>query len=110
MTTNRWRGVRMLVGQAVDQGAAAIERVHLETARRPFAILERIPLVAAQAETVHSIHDAVVSSVYAIVRIVNDAAGRTLDAVIDAVGPSSGCPPSPLPTSADGDSAARRPQ
>jgi hypothetical protein len=100
----------MLVGQVVDQGAAAIERVHLETARRPFAILERIPLLAAPAETVHIIHDAAASTVYAIVRIVNDAAGKTLDAVIDTVAPSSGGSPSPLPRSAaGGDPGARRP-
>jgi hypothetical protein len=85
MTTSRWRGVLTLVGQMVDQGAAAIERVHLETARRPFAILESIPILAVPAQSVHTVHDATASSVYALVRIVNDAAGKSLDAAIDAV-------------------------
>jgi len=85
MTTSRWRGALTLVGQMVDQGAAAIERVHLETARRPFAILESIPLLAVPAQSVHTVHDATASSAYALVRIVNDAAGKTLDAAIDAV-------------------------
>jgi hypothetical protein len=81
----RWRGLFTLVGQAVDQGTAAIERVHLETAQRPFAILERVPLLAVPAQSVHAIHDATASSVYALVRIVNDAAGKTIDAAIDAM-------------------------
>jgi len=81
----RWRGLFSLVGHAVDQGAAAIERVHLETARRPFAILEHIPLIAVPAQSVHIIHDATASTVYALIRIVNDAAGKTIDAAIDAV-------------------------
>ena len=83
--TERWRGLFSLVGQAVDQGATAIERVHLETARRPFAILEHIPVLAVPAQSVHTIHDATASSVYALIRIVNDAAGKTIDAAIDAV-------------------------
>ena len=81
---DRWRGLFTLVGQAVDQGAAAIERVHLETAERPFAILERIPLLAVPARSVHTIHDATASSAYALIRIVNDAAGKTIAAAIDA--------------------------
>ena len=82
---DRWRGLFTLVGQAVDRGAAAIERVHLETARRPFRILERIPILAVPAQSVHTIHDATASSVYALIRIVNDAAGKTIDVAIDAV-------------------------
>jgi hypothetical protein len=82
---DRWRGLFTLVGQAVDRGAAAIERVHLETAQRPFAVLERIPLLTVPAQSVHTIHDATASSVYALIRIVNDAAGKTIDAAIDAV-------------------------
>ena len=87
MTTSRWRGLVALVGQLVDQGAVAVERVHLETARRPFAILERIPLLAVPAQSVHTIHDATASSVYALVRVVNDIAGKTLDVAIDVVVP-----------------------
>ena len=81
----RWRGLVSLIGQAVDQGTTAIERVHLETARRPFAILEHIPVLAVPAQSVHTIHDATASSVYALIRIVNDAAGKTIDVAIDAV-------------------------
>jgi hypothetical protein len=81
----RWRGLFTLVGQAVDQVTTAIERVHLETARRPFGILERIPILAVPAQSVHTIHDATASSVYALIRIVNDATGKTIDAAIDAV-------------------------
>lgn len=81
----RWRGVRALIGAAVDQGASAIERVHLETARRPFAILEQIPGVAEPAHSIHQVHDTLVSSAYEAVRLVNRVVGTTLDGVLDAL-------------------------
>lgn len=81
----RWRGLCALVGAAVDQGACAIERVHLETARRPFAILEQIPGVAEPALGIHQVHDTVVSGVYDAVRLVNRVVGTTLDTALDAL-------------------------
>lgn len=85
----RWRGLRALVGDAVEQGASAIERVHLSTARRPFAILEQIPGIAEPAQSIHEIHDTVVSSVYGTVRLVNRVVGQTLDGALAALDTSA---------------------
>jgi hypothetical protein len=79
----RWRGLRALIGDAVEHGSAAIERVHLETARRPFAILEQVPGIGERAHTIHQIHDGVVSTVYATIRDVNRALGDAIDAALD---------------------------
>jgi len=64
----RLQGLRALVADAVEHGTGAIERVHLATAARPFAVLERIPPTAPVARGVHIAHDAIASSVYATIR------------------------------------------
>ena len=82
--TKQLQGLRALIGQAVEQGATAIERVHLATARRLFAVLEQIPGVAEPALAVQRIHDTIVSGVYGTVRMVNRTVGETLDAALGA--------------------------
>jgi hypothetical protein len=84
MTMQRWRGLKALVQDAVEHGSRAVERVHLATARRPFAILEAIPVVATPTRIVHVIHDATTSTVYGSIRLVNRAVGATLDVALDA--------------------------
>lgn len=78
----RWRGLVALVRDAVEHGSRAVEKVHLETARRPFGILEQIPAVAEPTRVVHVIHDATVSGVHGIVRAVSHAVGTTIDVVL----------------------------
>jgi len=81
----RWKGLRALIGDAVEHGASAIERVQLETAKRPFTLLEQIPGLAEPVKSVHQIHDVVVTNAYEAVRLVNRAVGQALDAALDAV-------------------------
>jgi hypothetical protein len=81
----RWRGLGALIGDAVEHGASAIERVHLATAERPFRILEQIPGIAEPTKGVHVVHDAVVSGVYAQVRSVNRLVGKALDLTFDVL-------------------------
>jgi hypothetical protein len=85
MTMKRWRGLTALVKDAVEHGSRAVERVHMETARRPFAVLEHIPPVAAPARVVHAIHDVTVASVYGSIRLVSGVAFGAVDVVLDAV-------------------------
>lgn len=84
-TIQRWRGLAALVHEAVDAGSRAIERVHLDTAGRPFAILEQVPVVAAPSKLVHVVHDAIVTTTYAGVRLVNTAVGKAAELVLDRV-------------------------
>jgi hypothetical protein len=91
----RWRGLKAMVVDAVDHGSRAVQRVHMETASLPFAILEQVPplagaspqalRVASLAKGVHAIHDAVATGVYASIRAVNHVASATLDVVIDVI-------------------------
>lgn len=79
----RWRGLVMLVRDAVEHGSRAIEKVHLESARRPFAILESIPAIEAPTKIVHTVHDLTVASVYGTIRAVNHVVGSTLDLALE---------------------------
>jgi hypothetical protein len=97
-----WQGLRALVNDAVEHGASAIQRVHLATAKRPFAIAEQIPGIAESAQTVHLIHDAVVSNVYDTIRLVNVVVGKTLETALDALDEGADDPA--------GDSAATDPE
>ncbi len=84
-TMQRWRGLATLVHTAVDRGTRAIERVHLDTTRRPFAILEQVPLVAGPSKLVQVVHDAIVTTTYSSVRLVNTAVGKAAELVLDRV-------------------------
>ena len=79
LAVRRWRGLNALVRDAVEPGSQAVERVHVATARRPFAILELIPVVAVPARGVRLVHDAIVAVAYGAVRRV----GRTVGGVVD---------------------------
>lgn len=80
----RWRGLTALLADAVEHGASAVERVHLATARRPFAIIEQVPGIAAPTHAIHTVHDAIVSGVYGQVRFVTRLVGKAADATLEA--------------------------
>jgi hypothetical protein len=81
----RIRGLKNLLQDAVEHGSLAVERVQLERAKLPFALLESVPKIAAPARGVHILHDAAVSTTHGMIRLVNRVVGDTLDAVIDEV-------------------------
>ena len=83
----KWRGLSALVSDAIDQGTAAIERVHLATAQRTFNVLEQTP-VAEPSSKVHDVHDSIVSTVYGTIRSVNQLVGKTLDTALESLAPS----------------------
>ena len=69
-TRARLRGLRVLVGEAVEHGSRAVEGVHKATAARTFVILEAIPPIAKPAKIVHVVHDAWLTGVYGAIRVV----------------------------------------
>jgi hypothetical protein len=81
-TMKKWRGVAALVADAVEHGSLAVERVQKETAARPFAILEAIPVVAEPTRVVHVIHDATVTGVHGAVRLVSRAVAKVIDVAL----------------------------
>jgi hypothetical protein len=87
LAMKRLRGLRALVGDAIEHGSKAVEDVHKATAARTFRVLEAIPPIAAPAKVVHVVHDASLTGIYAIIRTVNKVVGVTLDAAIDVAEP-----------------------
>jgi len=79
----RWQGLKALVADAVDHGSRAVQRVHLEIARKPFAVLEAIPQVAGPAKVVHLVHDATVSTTYLVIRSVSTVVFATVGVALD---------------------------
>jgi hypothetical protein len=97
------QGLRALLNDAVEHGASAIQRVHLATAGRPFAIAKQIPGIAEPARTVQLVHDAIVSQVYDNIRLVNAIVGKTLETAIDAIEENANAPSQPPVRSAGTD-------
>jgi len=81
----RWRGLKALVQDAVDQGSRAVERLQKETAQRPFELLGRIPPLHVPVQGIREIHDMAISNAHAMIRLVNRVVGDTLDVVLDLV-------------------------
>ena len=84
-TTKRLRGLKDLIRDGIEHGSAAIEKVHLETANRPFAVLEHVPPISIPSKGVHAIHDATARTVYQIIRIVGHAVTESLDVALDVL-------------------------
>jgi len=81
----QWRGAVALLRDAVEHGSRAVERIQIETARRPFSIIEQIPGVAAPTRIVHGVHDASVTAVHGVIRAVNVAVSATVDFALQQV-------------------------
>jgi hypothetical protein len=76
--------LRSLLGDAVEHGSRAVERVQLGLAARPFSVLEKIEPIAVPARGVHEIHDAAVTGTHTMIRLVARVVGETIDVVLDA--------------------------
>lgn len=96
------RGAKDLLQSAVEHGASAVERVQMETAARPFALLEQVPPLRAPARRVRAVHDGLVALSYANVRSVTRLVGRVVGAAIDAL-PQEEDPLEPSKSGASGD-------
>jgi len=57
-----------LVKTGIDQTLNTVEKTHLEIAKEPFSILNRIPVVGPVAQTVDTIHSAISRGVYSSIR------------------------------------------
>jgi hypothetical protein len=78
----RWVGLSSMLKDAVEQGSIAVEKIHMATARRPFAILESIPALGPPAELVHEVHDLIVTSTYKQIRFWNSAVQKVVQVAL----------------------------
>ena len=80
----RWRGLKDLLQDVVEKGTTAVEHVHKDVARKPFAILEHVPPLAGPARMGWSLVERVVSDTYRTIRLVNRVAGDLVGEALDA--------------------------
>jgi hypothetical protein len=78
----RWKGLSSMIGDAVEHGSMAVERIHMATARRPFEIIEKIPAVATPTKVVHGVHDAIVTQTYKQIRWWNSLVQQVVQAAL----------------------------
>ncbi len=81
----RWRGLKALVQDVVDKGATAVEGVHKRTSAVPFRLLRKLPPLETPVRHVHALNDLALSTSYAMVRLVNCLAGKTVDVTLDVL-------------------------
>ena len=89
----RWRGLKALLVDAALHGSAAVERLQRETAGRPFAVLEALPLIGTPARGVHVVHELALGLTHRAIRAGVRAAGAVLELALDraeAGGPADG--------------------
>jgi len=84
LTFTRWRGLVDLARDGVVEASRAVERVHLETAGRPFGVLAGVPVVAPPAALVRTIHDTTVAAVHAVIRVTARVTSAALDVALHA--------------------------
>ena len=93
----RLRGLKALVQDAVVEGSKAIEKVQVESAARPFGVLEQMEPLAIPAKGVHLVHDTLVAASHGMVRLWTRAIGTTLDVALDLAERGQKEPPPPPP-------------
>ena len=76
---SRWRGLVMLVSDAVEHGSRSVERLQKDVVRRPLELLTFIPAIEAPVVAIRHVHDLVVTTTHAGVRLANKALGAAMD-------------------------------
>lgn len=85
LSIQQLRGLKDLIQELVDNGASAIEETHLAIASQPFAVLERIPVIATPVRVVERVQRAVTINVYDAIRAVNGLVGALANQALDCL-------------------------
>jgi hypothetical protein len=77
------RGAKDLIQEAVEAGITATEQMHLAIARKPYALLAKIDVIAGPVRAVELIQQTITGGVYRAIRIANRLTGAIATQVID---------------------------
>jgi hypothetical protein len=92
----RWRGLKDLIEDAIDQGSRAIEEVHGQTGRWVFDLLERVPPLATPARRARALQQTVIARTYGTIRLANRLVAGIATIAIDVAEtapPKTSAPP-----------------
>lgn len=79
----RVRGLKRLIHDGVERGAAFVEKHHRHAAAKPFRLLESITPIAAPTRVVRTVHDGVLTLAYGGIRLLNRAAETADEWLVD---------------------------
>ncbi len=84
-TVRRIRGAKDLGEEAIDGLVVRIQDVHHAYGRVPFAVLERIPVVAGPAKGIKQVQQEITDGVYGAIRVSNRLIGLAASCVLDKI-------------------------
>ena len=77
------RGAKDLIQEAVEAGVTATEQLHLAIARKPYALLARVDVIAGPVQAVELIQQTITGGVYRAIRVANRMTGAIATQIID---------------------------
>ncbi len=83
LSIQQLRGLKDLIQDAVAAGVNITEETHQAIARQPYALLEKIPIIATPAHVIENVQQTVTSGVYQTIRAVNQVSGAFANQVLD---------------------------
>ncbi len=84
-TVQRIRGAKDLGEEAIDALVVRIQEVHHTYGRVPFAVLERIPVIAGPAKGIEQVQQEIADGVYGAIRVANRLVGLAASRVLDQI-------------------------
>src|SRR5271166_1564478 len=97
MRIDEIRGMKNLFVAAVRGGTATIEKMHASIARRPFEILERVPVAGLPAGAARLLHDGISGGIYSglrgLLQLAGSAADLALSLPVEEAPAATGPPP-----------------
>ena len=85
--TSKLRGLAALLRDVLEHGSRAAERLQLDSAARPFALLEAMPTLAGAATIGQAVHDGAVTAMHGILRGAATIVHATAEIVLDVIEP-----------------------
>lgn len=77
------RGAKDLLQEAVEAGVNATEKVHHAIAKKPYAVLGSLPVIAVPVRHIETVQTTITTGVYRAIRAVNKTSGTLATHLID---------------------------
>jgi len=95
------RGLKDLFVAAARGGATTIEQMHTSISRRPFEVLERVPVTRLPAGMARWVHDAIAGGIYSGLRGCLQLAGGAAEVALTPLAETEPDPDAPRPSALD---------
>jgi len=82
-TLRKLHGLNDLTRETIDAMVVAIAKTHRDIARRPYALLEQVDVIAVPVQAIEHVQQAVTDGVYQAIRAVNYTVGSVVAHVLD---------------------------